>query len=114
MNTGTNGRENLNAVQTRTLLSSSNRLSENLEVMQNVELDEQESCRALLNSYIYSWSVAEASGLRVAAEIAEIGITEMCVRLGMVIDTSTRPSKWKKVASKYTRPEIPSSTKFSA
>jgi hypothetical protein len=84
----------LDANQTKSLLSTKDELLEKLSELECVRLDEKEACRALLNHYTYAWSVAEAAGLTVMSEVAEIGIIEMSVRLGFRLDKTGKASRW--------------------
>jgi hypothetical protein len=85
MDNKTEARKNLNSIQTRSFLSGRNSSIADLSDFESLRLDPGESCRALLANFAYCWSVAEASGLLAMAEIAEIGIVEMSVRLGYAL-----------------------------
>jgi hypothetical protein len=87
----------LDAGQTKSFLSTNVQLFERLSELECVKLDAKETCRALLTHYTYVWSVAEAAGLTVMAEVAEIGIIEMSVRLGYRLENTGKAARWNHV-----------------
>jgi hypothetical protein len=94
MDTILNSRTCLNADQTKAVLAIVDGLPEKLRDLERIELDPEESCRALLANFIYAWSIAEASKLPVITELAEIGIIEMSVRLGLNVKKENQSANW--------------------
>jgi hypothetical protein len=100
MDTKFDSRRCLDADQTKAVLATMYGLSDKLRDFENVKLDSDESCRALLANFIYAWTVAEASGLAVVTELAEMGIVEMSVRLGFKVKKERQTLQWHSNAKK--------------
>lgn len=84
----------LDADQTKAFLKVIDNLPNRLLELEKVRLCPRESCRAMLSYFVYAWSIAEASRLPVAAELAEVGIIEMSARLGLKVRFENRAMQW--------------------
>lgn len=99
-------RKHLDPMQTKSFLSERDSLLANLSDFERLKLDQTECCRTLLANFAYCWSVAEASGLAVVAELAEIGIIDMSVRLGYDVDDIRRSSQMHPIGANSNRSQV--------